>query len=159
MTILISKISVEDIDFIKNLELENNLSSWSIKDYKEEIDRPNSISLIITKDKCKCGFLIGRLINIETKREAEIYNIAIAKKFQNKSLGTTLLKEFIKMGQQNKLENIFLEVRESNYTAINFYRKNNFVEIGKRPNFYNDPLEDGILMCLSFKTNYHQIIT
>ena len=40
--------------------------------------------------------------------------------------------------------NITLEVRESNLSAINFYKKNGFNEITKRKNYYKD--ENGILM-------------
>ena len=43
-----------------------------------------------------------------------------------------------------KLDNITLEVRESNKEAINFYLKNGFKEVTRRKNYYKE--EDGILM-------------
>ena len=41
---------------------------------------------------------------------------------------------------------IFLEVRENNITAIEFYKKNGFKEAGKRKNYYRDTGEAAIIM-------------
>jgi ribosomal-protein-alanine N-acetyltransferase len=40
----------------------------------------------------------------------------------------------------------FLEVRESNVAALNFYKNLGFVEIGRRENYYHTPLEAAIVM-------------
>jgi len=45
-----------------------------------------------------------------------------------------------------KTKDIFLEVRESNKKAINFYKKNNFKQISIRKGYYSDPTEDAIIM-------------
>ena len=47
-----------------------------------------------------------------------------------------------------RIKNIFLEVRESNQTAINFYKKNKFKEISIRKNYYSKPTENAIIMKL-----------
>ncbi len=39
-----------------------------------------------------------------------------------------------------------LEVRESNIPAINLYKKFGFLEHGKRPRYYQAPIEDAIIM-------------
>lgn len=147
MNFSISKITKNEVDFIKQLELDLGLGFWSKKDYLNELNRPDSIALIIKVDQIKCGFIIGRLITADDKNEAEIYNIAIAKNRQNKNLGTLLLNGFIDEGKKYKLEKIFLEVRKSNETAISFYKKNKFREIGKRIGFYTNPNEDAFLFC------------
>lgn len=43
-------------------------------------------------------------------------------------------------------EPYFLEVRESNRTARRLYKSVGFVELGRRPNYYQNPQEDAILM-------------
>ena len=43
---------------------------------------------------------------------------------------------------------IFLEVRESNQVAINFYKKNKFNQISIRKNYYSEPNENAIIMKL-----------
>jgi ribosomal-protein-alanine N-acetyltransferase len=41
---------------------------------------------------------------------------------------------------------IFLEVRESNQTARKFYESIGFQEIGRRRDYYKNPVESGIVM-------------
>lgn len=43
-------------------------------------------------------------------------------------------------------EPYFLEVRESNQAARKLYESVGFVEVGRRPNYYQNPKEDAILM-------------
>ena len=47
-------------------------------------------------------------------------------------------------------KDIFLEVRESNIPAIEFYRKNGFEKIGVRKNYYHDTNEAAHIMIKEF---------
>jgi ribosomal-protein-alanine N-acetyltransferase len=40
----------------------------------------------------------------------------------------------------------FLEVRESNHGAQTLYRQFGFIEIGRRPDYYQNPSETAIVM-------------
>ena len=55
----------------------------------------------------------------------------------------------INICRSNGVEDIFLEVRESNVSARALYVKLGFAEIGKRKKYYSNPTEDAILMKLS----------
>jgi len=72
----------------------------------------------------------------------EIDYIVVEKQYRNLGIATKLLN-YIE-NEYKDINNITLEVRESNKEAINFYLKNGFKEITKRKNYYKD--EDGILM-------------
>ena len=72
----------------------------------------------------------------------EIDYIIVDIEYRNLGIATKLLN-FIENKYKN-IDNITLEVRESNISAINFYIKNGFKEVAKRKNYYND--EDAILM-------------
>lgn len=72
----------------------------------------------------------------------EIDYIIVDIEYRNLGIATKLLN-FIENKYKN-INNITLEVRESNIAAINFYIKNGFKEVAKRKNYYN--YEDGILM-------------
>ena len=47
---------------------------------------------------------------------------------------------------ENNLETIFLEVRETNRAAYQLYSKIGFQEIGRRKNYYSEPVEDALMM-------------
>lgn len=153
--IKIEKACAEDVEFIKKLEIESGLGAWTAKDYLDEIIGGNEFFLVAKHDQELIGFILVRLIMINTiplpKYEAEIYNIAVKREFKNKSIATKLLNRLIEIGKKKNLEKIYLEVRESNYIAQQFYIKNSFKIIGKRRNFYTNPTENAILMCRSLK--------
>ena len=71
----------------------------------------------------------------------EILAIATVEEYRNKGIAQELLAKI-------RIKNIFLEVRESNQTAINFYKKNKFKEISIRKNYYSKPAENAIIMKL-----------
>ena len=166
MEIFIRKVVAADIVFVKNLEEECGLASWSVEDYAQEIMRNDSVFLIAEDYKKSIGFIVTRLImnqkciylnsrdttsenfNItpEIKYEAEIYNLAVLKKHRRKNCATQLIETLVSSIGSN-LSKIYLEVRASNLSAIGFYQKNGFSETGRRKNFYRQPTEDAILMC------------
>jgi [ribosomal protein S18]-alanine N-acetyltransferase len=144
---VISSMTRNDIEFVKNLEIECNLSNWSETDYLDEIDRDDSFPLIISAKNQKIGFLVARMLDSGVEREVEIYNLAILPSLQNQGFGQVLITHLINQCSKNNVTKIWLEVRKSNIKAIKFYQKNTFVEVGSRKNFYTNPPEDAILMC------------
>ena len=140
----VEKMMDDDIQEVMKIQQEGNLSHWSFEDYQSEIFRPNSFPIVAKIDGQVVGFFVGRLIAEDYC--AELYNIGVNLKFRRKKIGNALLESFIKKCRDKDLEKIFLEVRESNETAIEFYLKQNFTVIGKRKNFYSNPTENAILM-------------
>ena len=70
----------------------------------------------------------------------EIEYIIVPEKYRKKGIGSKLLSEI----EKENINNITLEVRESNITAINFYKKNGYKIEAIRKNYYGN--EDGYLM-------------
>ncbi|HEX8247811.1 MAG TPA: ribosomal protein S18-alanine N-acetyltransferase [Pyrinomonadaceae bacterium] len=141
------QMSVEDIPAVLKIEQECFLSSWSFEGYKSELLRDDSKAIIAEMDGEAAGFAIARLIT--SVNEGEILNIAVSQKFRNRGLGTLLLKEINGFLKSEKIESVWLEVRKSNFTAQDFYRKNGFVLYGERKNFYTNPSEDALVMKLN----------
>ena len=74
----------------------------------------------------------------------EIEYIYTLEKYRNKNIASKLLEYHIDLGISNNCTNITLEVRKSNISAINFYKKNGFKSVSIRKKYYDT--EDGILM-------------
>lgn len=126
-----------------------NINQWSAHNYFDELKMRSSVMLGLMGDSGKLlGFIIGRIVGGASAgtRDAEIYNIAVVPSHQGKGLGQTLFTDFLERCCKAEAENIWLEVRESNLTAIAFYRKNRFREVQKRVNFYEHPRENALLM-------------
>ena len=89
------------------------------------------------------GNMIGYLFSHVVDDDVQILNIAIDIPFQHKGYGEQLLSYFL--DQFNTDSSIHLEVRKSNFPAINLYLKFGFHEAGTRKGYYADG-EDAIIM-------------
>ena len=89
------------------------------------------------------GNMIGYLFSHVVDDDVQILNIAIDIPFQHKGYGEQLLSYFL--DQFNTDSSIHLEVRKSNFPAINLYLKFGFHETGIRKGYYADG-EDAIIM-------------
>lgn len=124
----------EEKDYIL---VNNLLNELNYKLDKESFNNDFLKVLIYEEDIIK-----GILIYQYMYDRIEIDYIIVDTKYRNLGIATKLLN-FIET-KYNNIDNITLEVRESNKSAIKFYLKNGFKEVTKRKNYYKD--EDGILM-------------
>lgn len=150
-------------DEILQIQAECGLSVWLKNDYVGELERSDSIFKIArSADRKIVGFALVRLLinsnaqNIESQTNApivfdssEILNIAVRNSFQHCGIGQRIFDEILDELKRKSIPEIWLEVRKSNASAINFYQKNNFKMQSERKNYYTNPAENAcILRCL-----------
>lgn len=82
--------------------------------------------------------LVGVITFDKSFETADLEDIVVKKQFRNKGVATNLLERAETDLKNQKTEKVFLEVRESNFTAISFYSKNGFKKISVRKNYYAD---------------------
>ena len=138
---MIKKLTSNDINYIEqifNLEKEIFKNSAFNKGYIETLIKGDNsfIYIYLIEDKI-CGYLMV----LDSIDVYEILAIATVEEYRNKGIAQELLDKI-------KTKDIFLEVRESNQVAINFYKKNKFKEISIRKNYYSKPTENAIIMKL-----------
>ena len=143
---MIKKLTSNDIDYIEqifNLEKEIFKNSAFSKSYLNTLIKgDNSFIYVYLIDDKVCGYLMI----LDSIDVYEILAIAAVEEYRNKGIAQELLDKI-------KTKDIFLEVRESNKVAINFYKKNNFKEISIRKNYYSEPTENAIIMKLEVNVN------
>jgi ribosomal-protein-alanine N-acetyltransferase len=93
-----------------------------------------------------CGFICARAIETEW----EIENFVVAAEFLRHGIGDALVGVLIQRAENEFASAILLEVRESNLPARSLYDKHGFREVGRRREYYRDPVEDAILYALRF---------
>ena len=143
---MIKKLTNNDIDYIEqifNLEKEIFKNSAFSKSYLNTLIKgDNSFIYVYLIDDKVCGYLMI----LDSIDVYEILAISAVEEYRNKGIAQELLDKI-------KTKDIFLEVRESNKVAINFYKKNNFKEISIRKNYYSEPTENAIIMKLEVNVN------
>jgi ribosomal-protein-alanine acetyltransferase len=148
MNLNIRKAEIEDIKSVFEIQEKQQLSYWSIEDYNSEIDNNDAVFLVAESEDKIAGFILARLI--ATLKAVEIVNFAVFEKYQKRGIGKLLLTELSSVLITSNYKKIELEVREQNLKAINFYLKNKFIKDGIRKNFYQNPIDNAVLMSLNF---------
>jgi tRNA threonylcarbamoyladenosine biosynthesis protein TsaB len=95
-----------------------------------------------------CGIVVGFLVASLLPPQAELETIAVAAAAQRRGLGRQLFAALASELGTALVTEVLLEVRASNHPALGLYRRLGFVETGRRPRYYHDPVEDAVLMRL-----------
>ena len=114
------------------IENEVHVSPWSQGKFQDCFD--NAIYRVI--GLYKKNRMVGYAVLLVNPPEAELHNIAIDRDLQNCGVGKVFLNHLIAQCVNMKIEQLFLEVRESNIAAINLYQNSGFTQVGLRKNYY-----------------------
>lgn len=143
MDIFVRKMVEEDIDSVLAIEKEAFTTPWSKQAFTAEI-RENLLAyyLVAEVEEKVVGYGgIWLILN-----EGHITNIAVKEEYKGIKVGANILEGLICYCMQNGIDNMTLEVRESNVIAQKLYKKYDFISYGLRPKYYSDDNEDAIIM-------------
>lgn len=121
------------IEEVKKVE-KNKILSTEIIEKELEVN-PYGHFIVYKKDNIIIGYLYYSLIY----DRIEINQIEVLEEERRKGVASKLMEYLIKINLS-----ITLEVKKTNISAINLYKKYGFVEVAKRRGYYNGV--DGILM-------------
>ena len=144
----ILKADVSDIPEIALIEEKYIPNGWSEKAFSDWTNNQNTVIFKAVLDGEIIGFANGSWV----LDEAELLNIAVVDQARRKGVAAMLLDALENYFMEKNAEKIFLEVREKNLSAINFYEKHGFVKNGLRKNYYSNPIDNGVLMTKIIKT-------
>ncbi len=104
---------------------------------------------LIGKPEKILGFCLCRIV----LDEAEIITIAVHPHFRRQGIGTLLLDSTFRHLHHERTVKLFLEVEETNLSALNLYQRFQFQKIAKRPAYYpsKNSRIDAIVMKKTFK--------
>ena len=139
--IIISNLTLDDIDDILNIEKELNIHILSKENIKKDLDSSHYNYFIAKYKNSIVGYSSFSFVT-----DIEIESIVVKKDFQKLGIGNLLLNCIFNFAKTNNIENIFLEVRISNFPAISLYKKNGFEKLDIRKNYYSDTKEDAIIL-------------
>ena len=125
---------------------------WNQKNIESQFNKVNNYSIGYFKANNLVGLLIGDAIKKDKDYDLELHILFVSKDQRRKQIATKLLNyietNIIKFSQ------IFIEVAEDNLDAISFYKKNNFVFLNFRHNYYRYDEKNVHAKCFIKKINY-----
>jgi ribosomal-protein-alanine N-acetyltransferase len=141
-------MSAHDLLEVVEIEETTGLSRWGWDSYHAELGRPEAIMLVarrMTPDadgKRLHGFFAARL----GADELHINNIGVRVRERRKGIGGELLRRGLESGCRLGAFAALLEVRAGNAAARSLYERQGFAVVGRRRNYYHDPVEDALVM-------------
>ncbi|MCM1467807.1 MAG: ribosomal protein S18-alanine N-acetyltransferase [Alistipes sp.] len=139
---IIRRMKPEDAPMAAVIEADNFSVPWSEKSFREAAVREGNIYVVAEED----GEILGYAGAWCVFGEADITNVCVRADSRKKGIATKMLRFLIEEGGHKEVTAFFLEVRESNLAAQALYEKFGFQKIGIRKNFYEKPVENGIVM-------------
>lgn len=135
----------EDVDSVSQIEEQLFSKPWTKQDFMNSMSDRHNIYVVAENEQHE---IVGYCGIWGVLDEGQITNVAVRSSEQGKGIGYRMLEELLAIGKNEGLSQFTLEVRVSNEKAIRLYQKLGFEEEGIRKNFYDKPVEDGIIMWL-----------
>ena len=123
---MITKAEMGDVLAIQAVESLCFKDAWTKKMITSALEGVYDEVYVYREKESIVGYIDFRIV----QDEAEVFRIAVMQE----------------VCRQKNIVKQFLEVRVSNEPAIALYQKYGFVEIGRRKEYYINPVEDAILM-------------
>lgn len=112
-------------------------SPWTLEQIASSMTSQDEDYYLAYKGQELVGFLAVQTV----LDEMEILQIAVKADFQRMGIASQLMAAVMDWDGD-----IFLEVRESNSAAQALYTRQHFTKIGKRKDYYRNPVEDAVIM-------------
>ena len=148
----IKKVTLNDIDQLQKIgrqtfsetfsagNTEENMKKYLVEDFSidkltTQLNNKNSEFYFATLDNNTIGYLKLNFGKSQTElkddKALEIERIYVLKEYHGKNVGQLLYDKAMQIAKQTNADYVWLGVWERNPRAINFYKKNGFVEFDK----------------------------
>ena len=139
----ISEAREELLPQLQQIEQRSFSVPWTEAMLRLQLD-PNSHVFLTAETGA--GLVAGYVGMMYVLDEGYISNVAVAPEYRRQGVADGLLDALEARARALRLSFLTLEVRAGNDPAIALYQKHGFSVVGRRPNYYEKPREDALLM-------------
>lgn len=115
---------------------------WSERSVASELSNELSLWLVAVEN----GNVLGYVGSQTVLGETDMMNVAVHPEARRQGIAEKLILELVEKLKGKDSHCLTLEVRASNSPAISLYEKLEFVQIGRRKNYYHNPKEDALIL-------------
>jgi ribosomal-protein-alanine N-acetyltransferase len=132
----------DDIPVATGIENTSCPMPWSESLFFSELRKQTSLCRAARVSGVLRGYVCaGRVLD-----EGHILTIAVHPEFRRKRIAALLIQDVLEKFQAGGCRAVYLEVRDSNIPARSMYEKFGFTALGTRKNYYQNPVEDAVIM-------------
>lgn len=137
------KMGRDDIASVVAIEEESFATPWTHEIFEHEMTGNAYAHYVVAVQEDEVIGHCGMWIVLD---ECHITNVAVRKRWRGNGIGEGLMRQAIALCKEMNVRLMTLEVRVTNHTAQNLYRKLGFQDGGIRKNYYADDHEDALVM-------------
>jgi ribosomal-protein-alanine N-acetyltransferase len=131
-----------DLSRVMQIELQCFTMPWSEATLRGLLRRSDA-DLFVAEDNHE---VVGYTVFWCVLDQGELGNVSVAPGWRRRGIGEGLVRAVLASARDRGVREIFLEVRVSNTGAQKLYERFGFLEIGRRRNYYLEPVEDALVM-------------
>jgi len=138
-------LRLADVPAVTAIENARFSEPWPEGAFRQQLQAPYTFYFALWTHRAEGKALVGYAGGMCYPPDAHLANIAMAEPWQGRGLGGLLLLTFLQEATARGATQVYLDVRRSNVTAQELYRRFDFAVIGVRPRYYADK-EDALVM-------------
>ncbi len=132
-----------DVPHIAAIESASFSDPWPESAFADFLERSHArVSVAVVNAER----VVGYCVLLVMADQGEIANIAVCEELRGKGVAAQLLDHAIVSARRTQVQAIYLEVRVSNRAARGLYESRGFKQVGKRRNYYSNPVEDALIL-------------
>lgn len=139
----IREMTLDDLEQVMVIERENFSVPWTENGFFSFLLRQDTLFLTAEED----GRVVGYCGAVLVPDEGDVTNVSVSRGCQGQGIGRALVQELVGRAAAAGVARLYLEVRRSNARALRLYGGLGFEQTGIRKNYYEEPVEDAVLMC------------
>ena len=109
----------------------------------------DAVNTVLTGQE-SAEFVPGKIVGVcgvkKIFEEGDISNVAVHPDYRGRGISRKMLEVLMREACEDGVQAFTLEVRAGNEIAVNLYESLGFCTEGIRPRFYEDPVEDSLIM-------------
>lgn len=143
--------TLDDLAAIMDLERRGfPTDAWSEQTMGTEISSLHTVYLVDVEYGHVVGY--GGVRALQGSADSDIQTIALDPTVRGRGRGRSLLRALIATAVERGARELFLDVRDDNEIARSLYSSEGFVELGRRPGYYQPGDVDAVVMRLDLRS-------
>jgi ribosomal-protein-alanine N-acetyltransferase len=140
----------EDAEALCQLETRCHSHPWSLRHFDDALADPRGSRILVLRSPGRAqaadrGIVAYCVLQIVTD-EIHVHNLAVRPEDRRRGHGRWLLEQALAWGRSVGARTALLEVRQSNWAALELYRAAGFAAISVRRGYYDHPREDALVL-------------
>ena len=132
-------LAAHDLPVVAALEARIHAAPWSERNFRDALAAGYSARVGV-----RSGRIVAYGVLMLGPGEAQLLNLSVVPEARRHGLGRALLRQFVDDARRLGAEQVFLEVRVSNYAAIALYESEAFSAVARPVEYYPASKRGGI---------------